>query len=147
VLTASSWNGASLDEVAGAAVNFLQDNARTRIQMDGPNIWLRPQAAFMLSLVLNELATNALKYGALSNETGRVELVWRVAQADGLAPRLALHWREANGPPVAPPTRRGFGSRLIQEQLAVELDGQVNCDYALNGLVCSIELPFISVVE
>lgn len=147
VLTAGSWGGANLDEVANAAVNFIQDKARTRIRMDGPSIWLRPRAALVLSLVLNELATNALKYGALSNETGWVEFAWRVAEADGLAPRLALHWREANGPPVTPPTRRGFGSRLIQDQLALELDGRVNCDYVPTGLVCSIELPYTAVVE
>lgn len=148
VLTAASWNGANLDEIANAAVNFLQDNARTRVQMDGPSISLRPRAAFILSLVLNELATNALKYGALSNEAGRVKFAWRVTQAqDGLAPRLALHWSEANGPPVKLPTRRGFGSRLIQDQLTIELDGHVNCDYAPAGLVCSIELPFTTVAE
>ena len=148
VLTAGNWNGADLDDVASAAVNFLQNNARTRIQMDGPSIWLRPRAAFVLSLVLNELATNALKYGALSDEAGCVRFAWRVTQAqDGLAPRLALSWREMNGPPVKTPTHRGFGSRLIQDQLAVELDGHVNCDYAPTGLVCSIELPYAVVVE
>lgn len=147
VLTAGSWSGANLDEVANAAVNFIQDKARTRIRMDGPSIWLRPRAAFVLSLVLNELATNALKYGALSNEAGGVEFIWRVMQADGVAPRLALNWREANGPPVKPPTRRGFGSRLIEDQLAVELDGEVRCEFAPAGLICAIELPYTAIVE
>lgn len=142
VLTECSWAGATLEDVVDAAINFLQDNDRTRIQMHGPSVRLTPRAALVFSLVMHELATNAVKYGALSNDAGHVHLAWRLTPADGPAPRLSLSWREANGPPVAPPTRRGFGSRLIQGHLAVELNGVVNCDYAPAGFVCSIDVPY-----
>lgn len=147
VLTACSWSGATLDDVVDAALNFLQNNDRTRIRMHGPRIRLAPRPALVFSLVMHELATNAVKYGALSNGAGYVDLAWRLTPADGPVTRLFLHWREANGPPVAPPTRRGFGSRLIQDHLAIELDGVVNCDYAPAGLVCSIEVPYTAPAE
>ncbi len=147
VLTECSWTGATLDEVADAAVNFLQDNDRTRIRKDGPSVRLAPRAALVFSLVLNELATNAVKYGALSKAAGQVEVAWHLTSENGAAPRLALRWQEKNGPPVVPPTRRGFGSRLIEGHLATELEGVVHSDYAPDGFVCSIDVPYVTPVE
>lgn len=144
VLTATSWAGAALEDVAEAAVNFLQNHDRTRVRMSGPRVWLPPKAALVLSLVLHELATNAVKYGALSNDVGHVEFDWSLEDdAGAAAQRLGIRWRERNGPPVTPPTRRGFGSRLIQEQLRSDLDSTVRFDYAPSGLVCTISAPYV----
>jgi two-component sensor histidine kinase len=87
-------------------------------------------------MAVHELCTNAVKYGALSNDAGRVEVVWRIE--DG---RLRLTWRERGGPPVFPPTRRGFGSRLLEAGLAAELGGSVELAFEPEGLVCRIDAP------
>jgi two-component sensor histidine kinase len=91
-----------------------------------------------LALSLHELATNAAKCGALSAERGMVAIAWEVADPLHM-PRLALRWVERGGPPVRPPTRQGFGSRLIQRSLAAEIEGAVTIDYAPEGVVCVIK--------
>jgi two-component sensor histidine kinase len=98
-------------------------------------VWLEPQPALALAMALHELATNAVKYGALSVPEGRVALTWTVADdEDGLA--LEFTWRETHGPEVAAPVRKGFGSRLLERGLAAELNGTVRVDYRPSGLVC-----------
>jgi two-component sensor histidine kinase len=90
-------------------------------------------------MALHELYTNAVKYGALSNDAGRITLEWRrTADPQG---RLKLVWREAGGPPVSPPKRRGFGSLLLDRTLAHDLDGTVTMEFKPQGLVCSIDAP------
>ncbi len=89
-------------------------------------------------MALQELATNAVKYGALSNATGIVRIEWTVAREQG-GVRLSLCWREAGGPTVVPPTRRGFGSRLIERGLAWDLDGAVAFAFAPTGVCCTLE--------
>ena len=89
-------------------------------------------------MAVHELGTNAVKYGALSNGSGRVEVVWSVlGRASGH--RLVLGWRESDGPPVKAPERRGFGSRLIERSLAGDLGGEARLDFAPTGHVCTIE--------
>ena len=113
LLTERSWSGADVvDLVARAVAPF----ATGQISVDGPSVDVSPNQALALSLALHELATNAAKYGALSRPEGRVELRWQAQ--DG---RLSLSWRESGGPPVAPPSRRGFGSRLIENALCRDL--------------------------
>jgi PAS domain S-box-containing protein len=104
-----------------------------QITRDGPSVDVSPSQALALSLALHELATNAAKYGALSRSEGRVELRWKL-QDD----RLDLSWREYGGPRVAPPSRRGFGSRLIETALSYDLDGQSRLEFAPEGVHCSI---------
>jgi two-component sensor histidine kinase len=95
--------------------------------------------ALALAMVLQELATNAVKYGALSNATGTIRMTWRV---DGTDPaRLHFQWEESGGPPVQAPTRRGFGTRLIERSLAQELDGDVRIAYAPAGVICTVDAP------
>jgi two-component sensor histidine kinase len=96
--------------------------------------------ALPLAMALHELATNAAKYGALSNDAGRVEIGWSVE--DG-GRRLALSWAERGGPAVAPPQRSGFGTRLIQHGLARELAGEVALAYDPAGVTCRIEAPLL----
>jgi two-component sensor histidine kinase len=90
-------------------------------------------------MALHELATNAVKYGALSDADGRVAITWAPAGEDG--GRFRLEWREIDGPTVTPPSRRGFGSRLLEKGLAYDLGGEVRLLFERTGLVCTIEAP------
>ena len=100
---------------------------------------LRPKAALWLGMALHELATNAAKYGSLSVPSGAVSVSW-TAVDEGRNLRIA--WQESDGPPVVRPSRRGFGSRLVQQGLAHELGAEVEMDFAPAGLVCTISVPF-----
>jgi two-component sensor histidine kinase len=95
--------------------------------------------ALAFAMALHELATNALKYGALSNDTGQIHLSWGVGHSGER--RLWLRWRETGGPQVKPREKRGFGSRLIERSLALDLDGHASLDFESTGVVCSIEAP------
>jgi two-component sensor histidine kinase len=96
--------------------------------------------ALAIAMALQELATNAVKYGALSSESGEVRLDWRVEEG-GDEPCLHLSWTESGGPLVKAPLRRGFGTRLIKRSLAQDLDGKVELSFAPTGLVCTVEAP------
>jgi PAS domain S-box-containing protein len=136
VLTRESWHGAGLRDVAERALApFTPPEGADRLTIDGPPVWLAPGGALTMALIFHELATNALKYGALSNSGGKVVLAWTY---DAATRDLALTWTETEGPPVAPPTRRGFGSRLIERSLRGELKGAASMDYRPEGLVCSM---------
>jgi PAS domain S-box-containing protein len=134
LLTRGNWEGARLREVAETALG--PHMAGGRIALSGPDARLTPKAALAIGMALHELATNAGKYGALSTEAGRVTLDWRLAE-DG----LRLCWRETGGPPVRPPARRGFGTRLMERGLPHELHGGIRLDFAPEGLCCEIEAP------
>lgn len=142
VLTRENWEGATLAEIAdGALAPFRQSQAK-RFAMGGPDVRLTPRKALALVLAFHELATNAVKYGALSNDEGRVILNWeRVESAKG--DRLWLRWEELGGPEVAPPTRRGFGSRMIEKALASEFGGSAEIDYRPRGVVFTIEADLV----
>jgi two-component system CheB/CheR fusion protein len=92
-------------------------------------------------MMLHELATNALKYGALSVPSGSVDIAWTV-EGDRADSRLALVWTERGGPMVAPPTSRGFGSELIERSIAYELNGKAALDFRVTGLRCTLDVPF-----
>jgi two-component sensor histidine kinase len=92
-------------------------------------------------MTLHELTTNAAKYGALSDEAGRVDITWRVATTEGGARRLAMEWRESGGPAVAVPRRKGFGTRLINGGISHELGGTVHLDFDAAGLSCVMNVP------
>jgi PAS domain S-box-containing protein len=141
LLTRENWEGAELTDVL-ARLQTLH-GAPERFSLAGPSVRLAPRMALSLSMALHELATNAVKYGALSMPSGRVRIDWSVAPGaragTGGGPRLLLTWRESGGPPVLPPTRRGFGSRLIERGLAAELSGEANIDFLPEGVLCRIE--------
>jgi PAS domain S-box-containing protein len=117
-----------------------------RFHIHGPQVRLPPRMALALAMALQELATNAIKYGALSAEAGTVEIGWSVTEEAGL-PRLHLRWEERGGPPVAAPTRRGFGSRLIERSLAQDLGGSVTLAFHPDGLTCTLEAPIAALEE
>ncbi len=143
VLTRESWHGAGLRDVAERAMAPFAV-AAGRLSIEGPAVWLAPGGALTMALIFHELATNALKYGALSNLDGRVALSWTY---DSQARALALNWVESGGPPVSAPTRRGFGSRLIERSLRGELKGAATMDYRPEGLVCEMRATLSDPVE
>ncbi|MFC4175016.1 PAS domain S-box protein [Microvirga sp. GCM10011540] len=138
VLTKENWEGASLREIIAQALEPYRSYGEGRIRLDGSDIRLSPRMALALSMAFHELATNAVKYGALSNDTGRILIEWSIRD-DRTPSRLLLRWEERGGPPVHPPTRRGFGSRLIERSLAHDLGGAVKIDFAPSGILCSVD--------
>jgi two-component sensor histidine kinase len=110
--------------------------------MFGPEVPLSPRLAVVLSMIVHEIATNAAKYGALSNDTGTVTLDWEVTRQDG-KPKLRLIWSENGGPHVVAPVQRGFGSRLIERSARDQLGGEATVDFLPRGVVytltCALE--------
>jgi len=135
VLTRQRWEGADLKDIAAGAVQPF-DVEGGRFVMKGPSVWLEPQTALALAMAWHELATNAVKYGALSAAGGKVDLSWGVMPDGDDSLALELVWRESGGPEVKRPTRKGFGSRLLERGLAAELNGEVSVDYPRSGLIC-----------
>jgi PAS domain S-box-containing protein len=135
VLTETHWEGADLHVLLGRALKPFASREASRLVAEGSPVWLPQRAAISLAMVLHELATNAVKYGALSTDRGSVTVRWSM---DGGAGRLQLEWVERGGPLVQPPTRVGFGSRLIQRTIRSELEGSVELAYAPEGLSCQL---------
>ena len=139
VLLQGSWAAARIQSVVEGALGTF--GAGSRAEVSGPNLTLGPRAALSLTLVIHELGTNAVKYGALSNAEGRVLLDWHVDKA-GEEPTLELSWREIGGPPVAEPGRKGFGSRLISMGLTGA--GGVTMRYDPAGFEAEFSAPLRS---
>lgn len=130
-LTKSNWSGVSLSEI----VRLTLEPFTARTYIDGPNVMLGAKNAQNLSLALHELATNAVKYGALSSASGKVSIVWAIT-GDAGEPILKFRWQERGGPPVLAPNRRGFGTSLLEATFS-----EVKFDYAREGLTCEIDVP------
>jgi PAS domain S-box-containing protein len=141
LLTGDARVGRSLRGVIAGAVEAHADPSRCK--MSGPDVELPPRNAHALTLAFHELATNAVKHGALLGDDGRVEVSWRVEPTD-CGRRLRLEWRERGGPPVTAPQQRGFGSRLIERSVAAELGGHVVFRFEPAGLVCVLDSPLSS---
>jgi PAS domain S-box-containing protein len=135
LLTTEDWNRAALREVVSRALKPFASNQSNRIVVDGPSIWVPANTSLNLTLCLHELATNAVKYGALCNATGQVRVAWDVA-GDGENRKLYLTWQETGGPPVTAPLHKGFGSLLIRA--TGEVDTRI--DFHPDGLRCLIDL-------
>jgi two-component sensor histidine kinase len=137
MLSQSRWAGAELSRLVEEETAPYRRSGVARVTTAGPNLLLEPSVAQALAMVLHELATNAAKYGALSVPGGEVRVQWSVDRAG----RLALRWTESNGPPVQPPTRSGLGSQVIERSVRDQLDGTVQLDWPVDGLVCTISIP------
>jgi PAS domain S-box-containing protein len=136
VLTRENWSGASLHEVVQGAVRPYVDHGE-RFRIQGPRVRLSPRAALSVAMAMHELGTNAAKYGALTSDSGTVDIVWTLLpETDG---GFEMRWEERGGPRVETPSRRGFGSRLVERSLAAELGGSVRIEYEPAGVVCTIE--------
>jgi len=140
LLTAARWRGAAVDHLVAAELGAI---APGQTRWGGPELFLTPRAANALSLALHELATNAVKFGALSVETGQVNVRWTARRSGG----FELTWTESGGPTVAPPTRRGFGATLLGQVTPRELNGDIRVDYRPAGVTVRIEAGPQAVAE
>ena len=138
LLTRKNWQHADLSEVAEAAIAPLKEERGHRFAISGPPVDLPPTTAVPMAMILHELCTNALKYGALSNENGRVSIAW-TAKPDPGGTAVSLIWSERGGPAVQPPAEEGFGTRLIAN-LSRQLGGDCSFRYLQSGLVCRVSL-------
>jgi two-component sensor histidine kinase len=145
VLTSKNWYGATLAQVIEMAVAAHAGGERSRFHIRGPHVELGTRAALALSLALHELATNAAKYGALTTDKGQVGIEWAIE--NNPEPVLKLQWQESEGPPVVPPSRKGFGSHLMERGLAMEFDAEIRVDYAPSGLVFRFAAALASLNE
>ena len=132
ILTQASWTAAPIRAIIEGATG-IHVCAPGRISFSGPVTRLNARAALALAMVIHELCTNASKYGALSNDAGSVEITWSVADT-GSDPDFEMIWKEHGGPPVSLPTRKGFGTRLIENSLARDLGGVCSLEYPSDGL-------------
>jgi PAS domain S-box-containing protein len=140
LLVQESWYGVSLFELVRSQLGHYLDRVGTQVSLDGPMAVLKPEAAQSLGLALHELATNAAKYGALSVPGGRVSIRWKRQPAtDGHG--VEICWNEEAGPKVKQPRQRGFGSLVIEQNLARALDAEVTMDFTPGGLRCRIIIP------
>lgn len=139
VLALKTGSRASIKEIVTKVQTRLDDRG-VRFSANGPAVMLGDQESFALTLALFELATNAVKYGALSNAEGCIRVEWSVISPEGQT-GLMLQWREEGGPQITAPERRGFGSFLIKQLLAAEFSGEVEVDYAPTGLTCVLTAP------
>lgn len=143
MLAASRWEGAGLERVLSEELAPYRSGEQARVQLSGPALLLKPSAAQSLALVIHELATNAVKYGALSVPAGELHVHWAVRQGDAREPRLVLRWEESGGPPVAQRSAgscSGFGSRLIRSSIERQLAGTLELDWAETGLIAVMEI-------
>lgn len=140
VLTRENWEGADLHDIVTDVVAPMCGKPADRFSFDGPAIHLKPQLALTMAIALHELCTNAAKYGALSDNKGRVSIDWSLAES-GTDRTLQLHWFEIEGPTVTRPQQRGFGTRVIERSLAREHGAKVDLEFARSGVRCRMEVP------
>ena len=140
LLAASRWQGVQLGPLIEEELAPFSPNDNPRVRASGPAILLKPAAAQAIALVVHELATNTVKYGALSCDAGRLDVRWRRVEREG-APHLAIVWHESGGPTVTPPAHRGFGSTVIRSSVERQLKGKVEMEWRATGLQCTLTFP------
>jgi two-component system CheB/CheR fusion protein len=137
LLTEAGWSHLPFHELARDTLGAIADPSR--FSLNGPPLNLAPREALALGMVIHELATNALKYGALSGATGHLEVCWE--NPPGQADAVDIRWTESGGPPVVEPPHRGFGMLVVERQLAYEVQGHSSVTYARGGLLVTLRLP------
>jgi PAS domain S-box-containing protein len=140
LLVASRWVGAPLEALLATALQPFAGDDEGRLHLAGPPVEIGPRAVLTIGMVAHELATNAAKYGPLSRPEGRLDLKWEIAHKGG-EPWVTIDWREQGGPPVVAPTKKGFGSRLIERSVEGNLGGKIEIDYAEAGFRCQLSFP------
>jgi len=145
LLMGGALTSTEMEPVIRAALAIHEDRP-DRFRLSGPPVTIGTDQALSLALMLHELATNATKYGALSTEGGHVGIAWALTSEGGV-PRLGLCWSESGGPPVVPPTRKGFGTRFIERGLSAQVGGTLSLDYPPAGVVCTIAAPLAGFQE
>jgi PAS domain S-box-containing protein len=141
LLTRKSWREADLREIVEQELAPYRKSGDRRVFIEGPKVNLPSRYAINFGLVVHELVTNAAKYGALSVPTGHLDVSWSVMPGEDRPPQLRLHWTESGGPPVSPPKRQGFGSRLIRRSIEGELEGYMVLNFAVTGVSYDISVP------
>ena len=144
LLVHAEWKGVELEEIVRVQLAHFRDLIGSRIELKGPSLLISASAAQTLGMTIHELATNAGKYGALSNTEGRVAVHWGL-ERDGGA--FTISWREQDGPPVAPPSRNGFGSKVIGRLAESSLNGRVDLEFLRTGLSWRLRCPATGVIE
>ena len=142
LLVRNEWQRIDMEDLVRAQLAHLADLVRSRIEVFGPKLRLNAAAAQAIGLTLHELATNAGKYGALSIDTGHVDVYWHSDNGT-----LTMSWIERDGPPVSPPQRRGFGNTIIASMAKTAVCGEVQLDYAPSGLVWRLTCPAANALE
>lgn len=138
LLTRRRWTGVGIGELMDEQLGpYVGDS--DRLDLDGPEITLPPRIGLLFGMLLHELATNAVKYGGFSTEAGRVRLRWAVEENDGLPRRLRLKWVESGGPVTHPPSKRGFGTRLLERSVTKDLGGNLNLRFEATGMRCDMD--------
>jgi PAS domain S-box-containing protein len=146
LLSTGEWQGADLDDLVRSQLSHFRDLIGSRIEIEGPALMVNVAAARSIGMALHELATNAGKYGALSNGQGRVRIVWQLT-GEPEQERFAMSWLEEGGPLVCPPSRTGFGTTVMVGMLEATLNGSACLDFRRNGLRWRVECARQSVVE
>ncbi len=141
LLSSVDWRGASLMDLVRSQLNHYEDLFGTRILLEGDDVLLRPAAAQNVGIALHELSTNAAKYGALSNADGRVTIAWALGGDADAARTLTLTWRETGGPPVVAPTRKGFGTVVMDRVAGRALGGRSGIGFEPGGVVWTLDVP------
>ncbi len=140
MLLQEDWGGPTIPQISDMALAPFNRTFGNRIRMSGPSLFVSDRVTVALSLGLYELATNAVKYGALSNEQGSIDFSWNIVNDEGQK-KFQMRWVETNGPSVARPSRRGFGQRLLRLVLAEELKARCDIDFAPSGLTINVLAP------
>ncbi|NBB71768.1 MAG: PAS domain-containing protein [Alphaproteobacteria bacterium] len=142
LLTRTSWTGANLGDLMTVALSGQTAADDNRVRVEGPPVGVAANSAISIAMALHELATNAVKHGALSNDTGTVEVRWHEeADAEGDGRRIVFSWRERGGPPVHPPRRKGFGSLLLERGVGRDVGGSSSLAFEPEGVTCTITFP------
>jgi len=142
LLSSSNWEGAGLHDLVDTALHPFEVVAGRdeRFTIVGDNVHLSPRTTLSLAIAFHELATNAVKYGAFSNEAGTIRIDWTVVEEE-TGNRVIIRWLEQDGPKVTPPTGKGFGSWVLERGITHELGGKVTLDYLTDGVACTIDIP------
>jgi PAS domain S-box-containing protein len=147
LLIKNEWKGVEAGELVRAQLSHFADGAGTRIALDGPPVFLTPAASETIGRALNELATNAGKYGALSNGEGCVTIEWKLCRGEAAGDIFSIAWTESGGPPVQAPTRHGFGSMVIGKLVEMKLGAKVDLRFAETGLYWRLDCPAETIMQ
>ncbi len=142
LLVGRNWEGVSIGELVQAQLAFLKRGDSKGISVAGPDILLSPEAAQNLGLALHELATNAVKHGALRAETGTIEISWSIDEGHGTEPRIEFYWKEAGGPAIEEPLRSGFGRTVLERVVPRSLAGSASLSFPEGGAQWRLDAPF-----
>jgi two-component sensor histidine kinase/CheY-like chemotaxis protein len=146
LLVKSQWRSIDASELIGGQLAHFGDLLGQRILFGGPPIRVSSAAAQSIGMVIHELSTNTVKYGALSGDEGKIEIVWEIDDS-GPEPMFSIRWTERGGPPILPPTHRGFGTTVITKMVEMGLDGEAVLDYSSTGLIWKLACPLKNVLE